>query len=455
MKNKIAIDVQALLDADKVYMDDIAFQKEQARQLASLAEDEKALTDAQAAVGVLGSLATVEENPQGFAQAAFGAFAESAKADILAQRNHIEEQMKQEAAEMAMKLHDIEAQANIDRQRQDLTAATIEIDETLLAAAEAGVKAADMLAQAKLAFRELSQQLAIAQMDPSLDPSYRILRDTDGQKVLSARSTAQNELYLAGSALQYELNMSIGNLDGAVLSATNSTSLNALSACMTTIYNSARIAYGTPQPYATTVSVRQMLGIKGPRKDEVTGKTLTEGEQFRVFLLKNDNLDGKGGVGLAFSTDLSPGNGLWSTDVCNDRLTSVQAQLVGDFLGDNQAQVNVALGGGALLRACDGSDAIQSWSMGSSTSDLNAGVAVVQAGVNTFGDAPANTSLFGQAVARASWKLVIPGGADAPPNADVDLTHVDDIILKFAHTALPKKGSPLAVDLSCLGTAGK
>jgi hypothetical protein len=93
--------------------------------------------------------------------------------------------------------------------------------------------------------------------------------------------------------------------------------------------------------------------------------------------------------------------------------------------------------------------------MGSSTSDLNAGVAVVQAGVNTFGDAPANTSLFGQAVARASWKLVIPGGADAPPNADVDLTHVDDIILKFAHTALPKKGSPLAVDLSCLGTAGK
>jgi hypothetical protein len=78
----------------------------------------------------------------------------------------------------------------------------------------------------------------------------------------------------------------------------------------------------------------------------------------------------------------------------------------------------------------------------------------VQAGVNQFGDAPPNSSFFGQSVARASWRVVIPGGADAPSNGDVDLTHVDDIVLKFSHKALPHRSTALTPDVSCLAQIG-
>jgi hypothetical protein len=197
-----------------------------------------------------------------------------------------------------------------------------------------------------------------------------------------------------------------------------------------------------------------MLGITGPRKDPVTNQTLSEGDQFRLLLLANQNLDGHGGVGIKFSTDLQPGNGLWATDVCDDRIANVQAQVVGNFQGDNEAQVDLALSGGAVLRAC-GSDTLTTWSLGATSSDQTEAVAVLQAGVNTFGETAPNTSLFGQSVARANWKLIIPGGQVAPANADLNLTGIDDVVLRFDHKALPQQSSPVAIDLSCLANVGQ
>jgi hypothetical protein len=295
--------------------------------------------------------------------------------------------------------------------------------------------------------------LVLVNRDPSNDPSFRLLRDEQSLLVLKARADAQRQLYLASSALEYELNMSIPAIDGAVLNAHNASSLEMLQSCLGSIYSSSRVAFGTPQDYVTTVSVRKMLGIAGPRTDTVTGQTLTEGEQFRQLVLRNENVDGRGGVGIVFATDLQPGNGLWSTDVCADRLATVQAQLVGDFLGDNQAQVNLGLSGASLMRACDSSE-LRSWSLGAGSSSGPSAFAVIQSGVNGFGDAPPNTSLFGQSVARASWSLVIPGGTDAPSNSDIDITHVDDVVLKFTHKALPRRSSPMSVDLSCLSVGG-
>jgi hypothetical protein len=76
---------------------------------------------------------------------------------------------------------------------------------------------------------------------------------------------------------------------------------------------------------------------------------------------------------------------------------------------------------------------------------------VVQAGVNSFGEAPANTYLFGMPVAGASWRVVIPGPARAPANADIDISKVEDIVIKVQHKALPAQSSPGSIDLSCLG----
>jgi len=164
--------------------------------------------------------------------------------------------------------------------------------------------------------------------------------------------------------------------------------------------------------------------------------------------LRNENLDGKGGVGVTFATDLQPGNGLWSTDVCSDRISSVRAQLVGDFLGDATAKVHVLLSGGAIVRDC-GSEALNSWAFGSAQGDDTA-FAAIQAGVNGYGTAPANSSLFGQSVARATWQILVPGADAAPENGDVTLDDVEDIVLEISHEALPRHSTPLGVDLSCL-----
>lgn len=64
------------------------------------------------------------------------------------------------------------------------------------------------------------------------------------------------------------------------------------------------------------------------------------------------------------------------------------------------------------------------------------------------GDLP----LYGQSVARASWQITVPGASSAPSNSDVDLTHLDDIVLQIKHGAIPQTNSALATDLSCLGS---
>jgi hypothetical protein len=108
------------------------------------------------------------------------------------------------------------------------------------------------------------------------------------------------------------------------------------------------------------------------------------------------------------------------------------------------------MSGSALLRDCGGDD-VKTWSFGNQSGDADA-LAIIQAGVNTFGTSGENASLFGQSVARASWHIVVPGGASAPANSDVDLTHLEDITLLIKHDALPQKSSPLSVDLSCLAS---
>jgi hypothetical protein len=242
---------------------------------------------------------------------------------------------------------------------------------------------------------------------------------------------------LMARALEYEINRPLPALPAAVLAARTATAMEGLEGCMQGLFTEYYNAYTPPQEYTTTVSVREMLGITGPRTDNVTGEELSPGKQFRLSVLRNENLTEDSSVRIKFSTNLNPGNGLWSTDVCNDRIKSVQAQLVGDFLGDNQAEIHVTLSGAAAQRACD-ADEVRVWSI--QTKD-----AVIQAGVNTFGDAKPNTSFFGQTVARATWEIIINNGKVAASNQDVDFTKLDDVVLKIAHQASPRQTSPVEI----------
>lgn len=451
MDAKIQIDVSTLAATQAVHDADIKFTSDQGDEMVALTWGEGAVSAVEDAVRASSDFFGPNVGKLGAGPVIAGL--DLLKTGFEVEKVHLQTVQKMHAEQSSKQIEYLNGMANIQKEMIDEAQLNVDIHQDLIGLGESVLKLANAGANARRLWMERKRALQIAQMDPSNDPSYRLLRDKDALALLSLRADAQRSLDLAASALEYELNMSIPGIDGAVMNAVNATSLDQLQSCLLTTYNSSRIANGTPQDYVTTVSVRKMLGILGPRTDSVTGQKLSEGEQFRQVVLRNENIDGHGGVGIVFSTDLDPGNQLWSASVCNDRVASVQAQLVGDFLGDNQAQVNIVLAGGSIMRGCD-SDVLRTWSLGSGAASTPNATAVVQAGVNTFGDAPPNTSFFGQSVARASWAVVIPGGADAPSNSDVDITHLDDIVLKFTHKALPVRNSPLAVDFSCLGNVG-
>jgi len=453
IQSKIQIDTNALAATQQVHADTIAFIDQTGNDIAAIDYADSMINAFSHAMDVA-SHADLLNAGAPLAESAVVFALDSAKAELDLQKDQLQTAQTMQIQQAQAQVEYIQGMANIQKEMIDLGQATVDGTQQIIAVVEAKLAARNLFDQVQQIWQDRQRQIDVIDHDPTRDPSYRLLRDSYALNVLGARAAAQTELDLAGRALEYELNVSMANLDGAVLNAQNSTSIGQLQSCLRSIFDSSRVAYGSPQDYVTTVSVRQMLSIQGPRKDEVTGQTLSEGDQFRELLLKNQNLDGRGGVGLTFSTNLQAGNGLWASDVCNDRIASVQAQLVGDFLGDNQAQINLAMGGGGVMRACD-SEQLVSWSLGSDSAGDPTAFAVVQAGVNTFGDAPANTSLFGQPVARANWVLVVPGGQDAPTNADVDITHIDDVVLKFDHKALPRHTSPISVDLSCLANVGK
>jgi len=449
MQDKIAIDRRALAQTQKVHEETLQFIDKNGHELEALAFSEGLINAMEKLVDSASNAVT--SFGASIAAGGFDFAMELARGGLEQQKQHLQtaQQMRFEQANAQIEL--INGMANIQKETIDLAQFAVDIQQDVIGMLGTQLRVKNALAQAHSLFDERGRSLALVGTDPANDPTFRILRDKDGLELLAARAYAQQRLYLAGRALEYEINTPLSTMPGSVLRTSSSHDLTNLQNCLGRIFSDWKLAFGgSPQEYVTTVSVRKMLGITGPRTDEVTTEQLSEGDQFRRLLLRNENIDGQRGVGIAFSTDLLPGNMLWSTDVCVDRIASVQAQLVGDFLGDNQATVKIITSGDAVMRACD-SDALTTWSFGPPNSIGTSSFAVIQAGVNTFGDSPPNSSLYGQSVARSAWQIVIPGPASAPLNSDLDVGKIDDIVLKFGHKALPRRGSALSVDLSCLG----
>jgi hypothetical protein len=336
-----------------------------------------------------------------------------------------------------------EGMANIKREQIDLAEIVIEARQGAIGILQSQLKFANTLMRAQELYASRTRTNQLIATDPAMDPSYRLVRNRTALTYLNAREVAQRELLEAGRALEYEMDYELPTLEAAVQSARNQAALFGLQSCLDRLFDQFNGIYGTPQPSTTTVSIRKLFGINGPRLDEVTGTTLGEGEQFRAYVLHNQALDANGSLRIQFSTNLMPGNALWSTDTCNDKIAEVQAQLVGDFLGDNEAEIRLDLSGSAVIRACD-TRQLRVWSLDTDQ------VAVIQAGVNTFADVT-NTALFGQSVARATWTLEIRGGGLVPANRDVDVTKLDDIVLKVKHKAIATTStSQKSLDDTCL-----
>nr|MCU0688091.1 hypothetical protein [Polyangiaceae bacterium] len=421
-RQKIVIEQTALAAKKGVRADTLRLVKQNGDELEAMAWADSVIRAQQAVLqGVSGAITSAGAS---VAAGALSGLLELQRGALDARRADLQTAQTVRFEEQARDLEQIDGQAAIQKAMIDLAQMQLELQTDLLAAVEAGQRRSNALAEARRAYDDRNRALALASKNPILDPSYRIVRDQAAEAFLEARARAQRALFLAGRALEYELNASLP-VGQAVLTATSGTALGARLGCLLNVHNEGRLAYGSPQDYVTTVSVRAMLGVRGPRADEATGATLSEGEQFRLLLLKNENVDGKGGVEAVFATDLGPDNALWGSDVCADRVSTVQAQLVGDFQGDE----------------------VRVWSLGGGSGEPTGRRASVQAGVNAFGDAPPNASLFGQAVARATWRVRIPGGTEAPANK---LTKLDDIVLKVGHKALPRQDRTPSLDASCL-----
>ncbi|MFZ5895578.1 MAG: hypothetical protein ACOY0T_31260 [Myxococcota bacterium] len=445
MQQKLAIYEKQLADTQRVRADAIAFTDSAGEQKIASIVAEGIVNIAQKTIEIA-SHANIMNGGAPLGEALAMGMLEAQRTAIQASRQELENAQALRALADEKQVELLAGEAEIQKQLIDIAGASLDIQQEGLGVTLSKLRERDLLEKAKRTFESRTRSMSRIAESPLTDPIFRVLASSSALKAIDSRANAQTWLYRAGRALEYEMNRPLGDALGrAVLGAYNEAGMNALTNCMRTIYNDYFLAFGQPQDYVTTFSVRRMLGVIGPRTDEVTGAQLSEGELFRRAVLRNENFDSSGDLTFSFSTNLQPGNQLWATNLCNDKVAAIQAQLVGDFQGDNQAQVVVALNGGALLRECDSSRIIN-WSL---SGDL---IAAIDAGVNSFGETNPNSFLFGQSVARATWKLTIPSGSIVPQNSDLHLDRLEDVVIRVKHKALPRKSKATAINTSCLGS---
>jgi hypothetical protein len=447
MQRKYEVDERRLAETQGVHRDTMRFVASTGEQLIGLTLAEGVINMAQEALSIA-SNASLFNAGAPLGEAAASAALEWVRTGITAERQRLNTAQELRAVADASKVELIAGMAELQKQLIDMEQLGLDIQQATLGVLQADTSRRNALARARRAFDERSRSLARIEQNRGLDPFGRVLETRLALQAFGSRAAAQRWLMRAARALEYEINTPLGSaLDRAVLGAYNSNEAARLQRCLKNIRAEHAAAFGTAQEFTTELSVREMLGITGPREDEATGETLSAGDLFRATVFTNEHIDDEGNVTVTFSTNLMPGNGLWSSNVCDDKVARVQAQLVGDFQGDNEAELHVLLAGGSVLRAC-GSEDLVNWELESQAR------AVLQAGINDYGDAAPSTSLFGQSVARASFALVLPSALSAPANADLDFARLDDIVLKITHRALPSHGATATLDTSCLGTVG-
>jgi hypothetical protein len=446
MRDRIAIEWDRLTQVREVRAGTIRFTEQTGQALSAITIAEGALNAAEKMVE-MASQSSITNAGAPLAAVPVIGLIEAEKTALAAERQALQTAQEVRIQADNAKVEVINGMAVVKGLMIDMAQLRVEMRQDVLAVLEARVDMQNSLATARRLASERTRALARIGTNSARDASYRLLEERAAVRAIRSRAAAQKELYLAGRALEYELNVPFyWALGAAALNVFNAEEGSTLKNCLGAIYDSGRTALGQANAYSTEFSLRKMLGVQGPITDQITGQSIDEGEQFRRILLRNENIDGNGGVGLEFSSNLGSGNGLWPTTMCDDRISSVEAQLVGNFIGDNQAEVDLHLDGGGVLRDCDSGDVV-SWS--------TSGNAVIQAGVNSYGTAPSpNESLHGLSVASAKWKLTIPGPAAAPANADLDFGKLEDIVLRVRHAARPIRPVKLPLSTDCFADVG-
>ncbi len=280
--------------------------------------------------------------------------------------------------------------------------------------------------------------LRVARVAGSLvnDPMFRILRNQAVAEALEKKERALEGIYRAARAFEFEINSPFAAIKSDLIPAKRASDIEDLVVCMNNQWGLFRETFSSPQTFTDEISLREdVFGITGEKRDEITGQILSAAEQFRLRLLDPQNRTTSGGVTLTFSTSVSPGNGLWSSGVCNDQIASISVKILGNGLGDDQARVRLTQGKALLMRSCEAvrndeaNDIIHHYQLPESESNE------VSTGVNVY-PVDADFQFFGRPVGASEWVLEVPSGNETPTNSDIDVTGIEDIVLRITHRAI-------------------
>lgn len=269
--------------------------------------------------------------------------------------------------------------------------------------------------------------------NPLANPRFLQARMELGKDVLRRRGRVIREAYKAGRALEYHINQGVPGLDLQLASARSGDEVGDFMNCTMSIFNDYKEQPST-QPYESEISIRDdIFGLGTEVIDEVTGDVVSPAAQFNALLASPDHVLDDGSVELRISLPLV-GDTLFSSFLCDDRVVTLEVQVVGRELGDDELLVLVDREGHSSMRRCDSgglatSEALTEYNLGSRR-------AAVQAGVNAFESGLPNGSFTDWPVGGEQWVIRIPVDAgEAPQNADMNLAGIEDIILKVSHRA--------------------
>jgi hypothetical protein len=312
----------------------------------------------------------------------------------------------------------------------------IELDEAELARAAAMTSLWGAYQEVAALAQEKARALGVL-VDDSPDnalthPHFLEARLEAASRVLPARERALRRVYLALRALEYELNQEMPAMRANLAAARSPEDLATLLACLAGIAEDYGLAHGHGQTYVTEISLRADIFRLTNDVEDVDGTPATPAEQFSALLQDPLHMLPDGTVALPFALSAFE-NAQFSASLCDDRIDTVEVKLVGDYLGDREAEVMLTRQGLAGVRRCDGADLPQ-WSTYVPFS-FEREELVIQAGVGDFGTAGPNAGFAAWPVHGEQWTLTIPPPDRAPANSDLDIRRISDVVLRLHHRA--------------------
>jgi hypothetical protein len=291
--------------------------------------------------------------------------------------------------------------------------------------------------QAFDAAANLKKMQSLSGQDPRRDPAYRAYRDENSRLAVKAFGDALRQLFLVTRAFEYEAGMSFGRR-GDLWSLVTPDQMRSYAADIQTAYQQFTATVGSPQSRNITLSLRdQIFRFPDAIKDNVTGSQYQPPDVFHRLLADPRNRDSDGNVKLTFALSLAPDAFIFNQSLCTAKITGLRVSMVGATLGAKQPEVYLQQRGSAFLRSCSDHDMSGDYAVTEYNLENTIGVrrAVVQAGINLSGpmDATAgamNTEFYGRPIA-STYELIID--RNAPANAGLDLTKLDDIVLFIQH----------------------